>query len=435
MFSLFGGCDLFNVSLVGYVKDTAGEAGGGSPGGTTLYSISVPGSVTGGSIAADKTEATAGELVTLTVVPESGYRIAFNAIRLNGTGGSVNGSGTTFSFNMPAVDVVVSAEFGSSGMVAHLLITGGYYSSLDAAVGAAANSDTITVLADINDSTKMGANSITIVGKHIRLTASPGPGQEWEIKRWSGNTGNLFTVSGTGILEIGAETGSLAIDGGAVWKILGVPSIPTLGAGNSGLVANNVATPESNSSLIVVDGHLRIESGAILRNNEFKNDTGAGGGGGAIYNTGVVEIFGGKIMNNKTGGRSTNLYGGAIKNQPGASLTITGGEISGNYAEGSSPGGRGGAILNNGTFIMNGGIISGNKAGTTGGGIATENGSTGTAKFIFIHGTVYGTVLDLSLINIAPSGGASVFVGSGIAKLDDETTGTSITTISTTLSR
>jgi hypothetical protein len=337
---------------------------GGPP---TLYSIAIGTLTNGGTstLVANPTTASAGDTVTLTVLtPDASKQLAPSAIKVNGNAGGVSGSGTSFQFTMPALDVEVSAVFGDSGAVVHLASDGGYYGSLDEAVVAAVNPDTITVLANITNHTKMGDDSIAIGGtQSIHLSASPGPGREWVIKRWSGNTGNLFEVNGS--LEIGAETGSLVIDGGADWS----NGTPARGALNSSGVT-------ANESLITVGtyGALKVTSGAILRNNEFRIGS-SGQGGGAIFNEGAVEISGGKVINNRVGGTTSDpdLYGGAIKNH--GTLTITNGEVSGNYAAKGPPSnsGRGGAIVNNGTFTMSGGTISDNKADTAGGGVATEH--------------------------------------------------------------
>ncbi|GHT44321.1 hypothetical protein FACS189438_2750 [Bacteroidia bacterium] len=81
------------------------------------YSISV-GSFTGGSVSANKALAAAGETVTLTVYPASGYELS--AIRVHKTGevsvsvglNGFNGfNGLNGDFTMPDFDVMVSASF------------------------------------------------------------------------------------------------------------------------------------------------------------------------------------------------------------------------------------------------------------------------------------------------------------------------------------
>ena len=65
-----------------------------------------------GSVISDKTEATEGEVVTLTVLPEEGYQLVEGSIRMNGKEAELHEEGENrYSFIMPAEDVVVTADY------------------------------------------------------------------------------------------------------------------------------------------------------------------------------------------------------------------------------------------------------------------------------------------------------------------------------------
>jgi hypothetical protein len=91
-----------------------------------------------------------------------------------------------------------------------------YYTTLAAAITAATNGtdadhpDIITILHDITlDSAQ------TITGGHVKLTVPANTTRT--IKRGGTYTGSLFTVTSGFLTLEGSGTGSMEIDGGAVW--------------------------------------------------------------------------------------------------------------------------------------------------------------------------------------------------------------------------
>jgi hypothetical protein len=67
-----------------------------------------------GTITADKTSAPEKTTITLTVKPGNGYKLAAGSLKVAKDGGgtiTVSGSGTTYTFALPAEDVTVSAQF------------------------------------------------------------------------------------------------------------------------------------------------------------------------------------------------------------------------------------------------------------------------------------------------------------------------------------
>ena len=81
----------------------------------TKHSVTVA-STTNGTVVADKTLASQGETVTLTVTPASGYRLA--SLKYNTT--DINISGSSYTFTMPSGNVTVTATFEPVGSQATL---------------------------------------------------------------------------------------------------------------------------------------------------------------------------------------------------------------------------------------------------------------------------------------------------------------------------
>ncbi len=82
-----------------------------------MYDVKV-GTFSHGAVTASPTRAAAGETVTLTIAPDTDYRLASGSLKVNytdanGTAQTITpeGSGTTYTFEMPPADVTVTAAF------------------------------------------------------------------------------------------------------------------------------------------------------------------------------------------------------------------------------------------------------------------------------------------------------------------------------------
>ncbi len=71
------------------------------------YSVSIPSSISNGTVTTDKQTAHIGDTVTLTIVPSDGYKLD----SISATGATISGTGNTRTFTMPAADVNVTASF------------------------------------------------------------------------------------------------------------------------------------------------------------------------------------------------------------------------------------------------------------------------------------------------------------------------------------
>lgn len=126
--------------------------------------------------------------------------------------------------------------------------------------------------------------------------------------------------------------------------------------------------------------------------------------GGGVYNAGTFEMDGGVISNH-----IVTQFGGGVYNAEDATFTLSGGTIQYNTAydgTGSSTAintNTGGGVYNAGTFKMEGGTISNNRAGK-GGGIHSGNPMTNSPAATF---TMTGGTIDN---NTAEANGGGLFV-------------------------
>jgi hypothetical protein len=161
--------------------------------------------------------------------------------------------------------------------------------------------------------------SAITIDKTVTISGLVGDSQA--IKRASGLSSDMFTVSSNGVLTLESE---LKLDG------------------------NKDSFEAVTGSLVKVDGGtFTMKSGVTLANNKYS---------GVCVNTGKFVMEGGTIS-----GNIADSGGGVYA--AGGAFTMSGGIISGNTANMSG----GGVYAAGGTFTMSGGIISGNTANMSGG--------------------------------------------------------------------
>jgi hypothetical protein len=114
----------------------------------------------------------------------------------------------------------------------------------------------------------------------------------------------------------------------------------------------------SRSLVSVNGGTLRMNNGATITGNIVSGNCCCHGGSGVRVNNGTFEMIGGTISGNTTGGD-----GGGVNVVGRATFNMSGGTISGNNAR------SGGGVWVNGTFNMRGGTIASNMARVSGGGV------------------------------------------------------------------
>ena len=136
------------------------------------YSVSVL-SAQNGSVTANKTTATIGTVVTLTIEPASGYELSELTVTADGgTSVAISGTGNTRTIVMPASNVTVTASFKEI--------------SYSVNVGTAANG---SVTAD---------KTIARAGDTVTLTLAPDSGYMLKAVTVKDSNGATVSVSGTG---------------------------------------------------------------------------------------------------------------------------------------------------------------------------------------------------------------------------------------------
>jgi MBG domain (YGX type)/Bacterial Ig-like domain (group 3) len=118
-------------------------------------------------------------------------------------------------------------------------------------------------------------------------------------------------------------------------------------------------------------GVLNVASGVTLKMTDLSVQNGFSPDGGALYNAGTANIYGGTFS-----GNSSSYYGGALENSSGATMSITGST----FAINRSASAEGGAVNNAGTMTITSSLFNYNCAGCPSGasysGGAIANGGT-----------------------------------------------------------
>ena len=159
------------------------------------------------------------------------------------------------------------------------------------------------------------------------------------------------------------------------------------------------STSAENGYVIVNYGTLRITDSSSGGKGTITGGNNSSGKGGGIYNDGTLIIDGGSVTGNKVSGSVG--FGGGIYNI--GTLTISGGSVANNTAGGTGSS-FGGGIYNEGTLTISGGSVNNNTAG--GSGISYGGGifSTGKVTVTMTGGAVSGNT----------SSGAKAAYGGGV---------------------
>ena len=311
--------------------------------------------------------------------------------------------------------------------------------------------ETTSSLADAVAAIGTGTGTIKVkkdvtVTSELKITGNVtivADGKDVTIKRESALTSApVISVASGATLNLGTETGmenTLTIDGGAVWN--GNEGYPNTDAAQATDRSNNTGV-RGNFAIIRTDGTFNMYENVILQNNH--NNTSIydnhSGGGVDIENTGVFNMYGGKIWKCSSasqaewGGGVTvagldyelatpatfNMYGGEIcyntagigggvsvgnpngtHNHP-AIFNMYNGNIHHNKAGSMNAySGAGVYVADNAVFTMEDGSITGNTAEAKNG-YALGGGVESVGTFNMNGGTISG--------NTAKSGGAGIFL-------------------------
>ena len=139
------------------------------------------------------------------------------------------------------------------------------------------------------------------------------------------------------------------------------------------LIMNDGAVIQNCNNIFGCGGGVSVfASGKLIMNDgaEIRNCNAPIAAAGVYIEEGTFIMNGGKISGNTVDEHMS--YGGGVYNA-GGTFTMNGGEINGNTAGGNYSYG-GGVFTDGGTFTMNGGEISGNAATYNGGGVYSGGG-------------------------------------------------------------
>jgi hypothetical protein len=238
----------------------------------------------------------------------------------------------------------------------------GCYATIQAALAAASDGDTIDVAAGTYAGPITITKSIEFVGAGATVTIIRGGGPVLTI----GDGTSRPTVSVTGVTVTGGLNTS---DPGPGFAAGGGIEIPPLAADNSTgatvTIADSIVTRNRANPLTVVDNHVLCSLGAP----PFETCAVALGGG--IDNSGNLTLTDSEITDNVAGSTQTDdsvatvVRGGGIYDHPQGVLTLERAAVSDNAARATSPdsyAARGGGILVGGVLTMSASRITGNRA-------------------------------------------------------------------------
>ncbi|MCD8006717.1 MAG: right-handed parallel beta-helix repeat-containing protein [Oscillospiraceae bacterium] len=242
-----------------------------------------------------------------------------------------------------------------------------YYISLQDAIDAASENDTVSLLVDVSENVTVAeSQSITLDLCGFTLTTED-------------STANvsIIYVYGTMTLKDSSEDQTGKITGSGA-------EIPS-------------TTNKLYGGGIRVKGTVTMESGSITGNGKLGNYV--SGAGVYVDDGGTFTMNGGSISDN------LGDWGGGVYVTSGGTFTMNDGEISGNTIQNW---GGGVVLYGNCTFTMNGGTITGNK-GVYGGGIYLHGSSdVGYPTFVMTKGAIYNNTATTEGADIYSTGSSSV---------------------------
>jgi|GEM_PF-2377469 len=241
------------------------------------------------------------------------------------------------------------------------VIGGTEYTSLADAVSAAADGAVIEMVVS---SYAIPANITVTTAKNITITTSSSLGSNCVISRVSAFTNNsMLSINNA---SAGIRLSNITLDGG--WG------------------ENHSGAAYSAPLILVPSGTLHLDAGTLLKNNNCTSGSSTSTSGAVSLTSANAHLY------MESGASITNCmarYGGGVTLMTGT-FVMNGGSITGCYGTKTSYD-SGGAVevWSNGTFTMNGGEISGNKSFGPGGAVVMEtagdrgylNGGTITGNY------------------------------------------------------
>ena len=142
---------------------------------TSAYSVT-KNTISNGSVAVDNTVAFSGATITLTITPNTGYKLgSLSVVDASNNAVTVSGSGTTRTFTMPSSNVTISASFAKTDdqlaiESAKSLIDAMSNVTVDQSTANTEASVKTWLIAKINSLSGMSATGITVTADNITLS-------------------------------------------------------------------------------------------------------------------------------------------------------------------------------------------------------------------------------------------------------------------------
>ena len=244
----------------------------------------------------------------------------------------------------------VAARSAASSTLCVDPATAGCFTSIQAAVNAAAADDTI----DIGPGTFAGGitilKSLRLTGAGSGATTITGGGPVVTIGRFNGDNDLQVTISRVAITGGSNDEAGFA-EGGGVWIPHGAGQAPGASVTIAdSVIARNRAAPRATFSDPAPCGSVPFDQCAFA-------------GGGGIGNAGTLTLIDSRVTDNVAGsaGITSYAFGGGIHN--GGALTVIRTVVSGNRAAVRAPNGRfadAGGISSSGALTLHDSVVSGN---------------------------------------------------------------------------
>ena len=248
----------------------------------------------------------------------------------------------------------------------------GCFATLQAAVNAARNGDTITIAPGTYAGGVTMDVSVTIAGAGAGSTVIRGGGPVLTIGTYGALAEPTVSISGVtvtgGVARSSPESIPFAGQEGVIARGGGVEIPP-----NAGFTGGAKVTIDNS----VITGNLADPTHAVPLGPPCPGGVScpfAQAAGGGVDNWGTLTLVNTTVSNNRIGSATrlaavvSDADGGAIANELGA-LTVTNSTISGNQASATAPNGRfadsGGMFLDGGSLTMSNSAVTDNRASLT----------------------------------------------------------------------
>lgn len=228
----------------------------------TTYTVNISGDIVNGTVAADKSEAAAGEVVSLTITPKSGYELDELTVTKVG-GGDVEVSNNAFT--MPASDVTVSASFkensGQGGETKYTMTIDSSNSGDNDVHWTSTNTTSLTY-DNISWSTSVsGTSSVTSSKTYCQIGSKSNPATKVTLST-NGFAGKTITSVKVTCYCMSNEGPTLTVKAGTTTMINAAALTKTTSTEMSS--ANNVTATLGNSDNLIIEFNSSAKAAICL---------------------------------------------------------------------------------------------------------------------------------------------------------------------------